>query len=159
MKAALITTAALVLLTAGCGTYRTGRWVVVETHRAQIVSPLAGDLSDALAIELFRNVAEKLVLPVKGPIQDPRTPQMFEYVAETPAVGGVWPTNTIWLTLMANKGDVIFGSTIHGIKDDLGRAERAATLFTQALDQHGVRYRVRKGSDPLFWGPQRCDLP
>ena len=108
MKAALITTAALVLLTAGCGTYRTGRWVVVETHRAQIVSPLANDLSDALAIELFRNVADNLVLPVKGPIQDPRTPQMFEYVAETPAVGGVWPTNTIWLTLMANKGDVIF---------------------------------------------------
>jgi hypothetical protein len=150
MIATLRKTAFLVLLTTGCATYETGRWVVVETHRVEVVSRGSSGLSDALAGDLFRDVAGKLGLPVEGPIQDPRTPQMIEYAAETPGRGS---TNQIWLHLMAHDGEIIFSSKIYGSKVDLVRAERAATLFTHALDQHGVRYRVVKGSDPLFWGP------
>ena len=146
----LITTVILAVLTAGCATYRTGRWVTIETHRVEVASPESGDLSDALAVDLFRNVAGKIGFAVKGPIEDPRTPQMFEYAAETPGPG---PVDGIWLHLMANRHRIIFSSEIYGTAGDFVRAGTAATLFTQVLDQHGVKYRVRKGRDPLFWGP------
>src|SRR5438270_14088122 len=60
-----LTTVILAVLTAGCATYRTGRWVTIETHRVEAVSSESGDLSDALAVDLFRNVADKLGFAVK----------------------------------------------------------------------------------------------
>ncbi len=74
LRVLLITTVILAVLTAGCATYRTGRWVTIETHRVEVVSPESGDLSDALAVDLFRNVAGKIGFAVKGPIVDQTYP-------------------------------------------------------------------------------------
>ena len=114
------------MLTAGCATYRTGRWVTIETHRVEAVSSESGDLSDALAVDLFRNVADKLGFAVKGPIEDPRTPQTFEYAAEAPGPG---PVDRIWLHLMANRHRIIFRREIYGTAGDFVSRRNRGDIF------------------------------
>ena len=140
MKAARYAIVIVTLLMVGCATYRTGRFAVIETSR----SSGTGGIDSTGAIELFRDVASRHELVVEEPAQDPRTPGFFEFIAKN---------KELHLTLMVDHERISFSSQIYGTVEDFKVAEKVAIEFQKALDERGVRYKVIKGSDPLFWGP------
>ena len=54
--------------------------------------------------------------------------------------------------LIVNKGDIEFISSVYGKQADRIHAEKAAAIIERALDEYGAKYKIRKGSDPMFWG-------
>jgi hypothetical protein len=144
MKYAYFTLLVLVLMSAGCASLPTDRFVSVETS-----SSGPGGITPAAAIDLFYMVANKLGLNAKGPIQDSRNPHSVEYSAET-TEGEV--ASQIRFILTVDKDRIEFISSVYGKQADRIHAEKAAAIIERALDEHGTKYKIRKGSDPMFWG-------
>ena len=111
------------------------RLVDVSTSRVEVGSPNSSGLTATNAVEVFHDVANQLGLIVKGPIQDSRTPDEFEFSAQDSA-------NSIDLTLMANDKHISFLCSIYGTPKDFPPAQQAAALFEQALDKRNVHYKV-----------------
>ena len=135
MKFTHLAIVALAAVVIGCASLSAERFVSVETTSDSITA--------AAAVDLFHTAVGTLGLVEKDPKHDPRTPNFFEYSAETAEMR---------LHLMVNGSDIEFISTVYGKQEDLVRAERAANIIESALDKLGAKYKVRKGRDPMFWG-------
>jgi hypothetical protein len=146
MKYTSIFIATLSLFASGCAM---DRLVDVTTSRIEVASANSNGLTATNAVEVFRDVANKLGFIVKGPIQDPRTPNEFEFSA---CALDEKPANDVHLSLMANDKHMSFISTIYGTPKDFVAAQQAASLFEQALDKRGIQYKTtarRSGIFPL----------
>jgi hypothetical protein len=135
MKLAYLAMVALAVLFTGCASLPAERFVSVQITSDSITA--------AAAVDLFHKAVGTLGLVEKDPKRDPRTPDFFEYSAET---------GEMRLHLMVNGSDIEFISTVYGKQEDLVRAEQAANIIESALDKLGAKYKVRKGRDPMFWG-------
>jgi hypothetical protein len=124
------------------------RLVEVNVSRIEVVGSQTNQLTLALAELIFRDVANQLKFAVKGPIQDPRTPNELEFSARS---RDERPANNTILHLWANKNYINFGSSIYGTKEDFVAAQKAAIFFEQALDKQGIQYKVFT-RQVMFWG-------
>ena len=143
--AAVLAAVVLTLISVGCATFPAERFVSVETTS----SVSDGSITPAIAVDLFHTIVNTLGLIEKNPKQDPRTPDFYEYSAET---SGTDQANPMRFHLMVNKNSIEFISTVYGDQKDLVRAERIAALIERAFNERGVKYKIRKGRDPVFWG-------
>jgi hypothetical protein len=135
VKIAYLAIFILAVISVGCASLSTERFVSVETT--------SGSITAAAAVDLFHSVVRTLGLVERNPTHDPRTPYFFEYSAETAEMR---------FHLMVDGSDIEFISTVYGKQEDLVRAERAANIIESALDKLGAKYKVRKGRNPMFWG-------
>jgi len=131
--------ASLLLLTDGCASIPAYRVAVLRTTRIQAESASSEGLPAKFAVDLFRDVANRLGFAVDGPHVDPRTPMLVGYGAHAP---GHKPVSGVLLTLMIDGKRITFGSSLYGTKEEFAAAKRAAELFQAALDERNTEYTV-----------------
>jgi hypothetical protein len=138
MEKILMFTVVLALLTVGCVAHRI---VEVDIARIEIDSTNSNDRTLMLAVDSFHDVANQLGFVVKGPIQDPRSSgESFSASA---------PGEKISLDMMVDNKQINFISGVVGTKEDFIAAQKASTLFEQALDKRGVQYKAVTRKDLL----------
>jgi len=135
----------MTMISAGCTSLSTDRDVIVETKPSS--SP--DGITPTIAMEIFRDLVEKLKLISQDPIRDSRTPDFLEYTAQTSKTDS---TNQLKLSLLIDKNNIEFICEVYGTNKDVVRAEKAAALITQALNERGVKYKIHRTHDSIFWG-------
>jgi hypothetical protein len=97
-------------------------------------------ITPALAVDLFRNVADQIGFIVQGPFN------YYYSQNETNYYGGEGRKNTTNILYSVNmrikNSEISFTSTIYGTKKDFLTAQKTAALFEQALDRQNIQYGV-----------------
>ena len=149
VRVSLLLAVSLPLLADGCSSIPTDRVVDVSTARIEAESPRSEGLPATLAVDLFRDVANRLGLVVDGPHGDPRTPTLVVYGAHAT---GEKATRRVFLTLMMDGKRISFLSRLYGTTEEFVAAQKAAKLFQEALDERNVKYTAATRAAWL-WGP------
>src|SRR5437899_1088615 len=149
LRASLLLVASLPLLAGGCASIPTYRVVEVSAVRIEAESPRTEGLPAALAVDLFRDVANRLGFVVNGPHQDPRTPMVVVYGAHATREK---PVRSVFVTLFMNGKRISFLSSLDGTTAEFAAAQNAAKLFQEALDERNIKYTVATRA-AWFWGP------
>jgi hypothetical protein len=139
MRACIILAVAIVSLVflSGCAS----EWLVaISTDRIEVEAPSSNTLTEAEALSIFSDISGQLGLSVRGPVsqQNNNGPVIvYDAIAH----------NHLSLDLHVTKR-----STIVYCRSDKSAAEaqRAASLFERALDEHGVKYSVSTQTGSIF---------
>lgn len=135
----------LALFVSGCETYQS---VILTTNRIEAGTSVTNGITHALAVDLFRNVADQIGFVVQNPVNNLNQNEI-DYYAREPRK---YPTNIIYsVSMRIENQQISFTSTIYGTKKDFLTAQKTAALFEQALERQNIQYNVSTYVIPPFF--------